>query len=220
MPSKHRFFPGDARLIALLVELKENDALATVSELMNKGVDPMKIIECCQAGMRDVGSYYETGRYFISGLMMAGEILRQVMDMLLPALRQRIQGASSGRILIGTVQGDIHDIGKNLVAMLFRCHGYEVLDLGVDIPPSDFLKNALIFHPDFVAMSALLTTAQDAIRETISLLTKEDSLELRGFKTIIGGGFMDEKVCRYVGADCWAKDAMSGVRYCQTRIER
>jgi methanogenic corrinoid protein MtbC1 len=215
MSATNHFFEGDSHLIQLLVDLKEKESLSVVQDLMNGGIDPLKIIECCQSAMRDVGNHYETGRYFISGLMMAGEILRQVMEMVLPALQQHIRGAYSGRILIGTVQGDIHDIGKNLVAMLFRCHGFEVLDLGVDVPPSDFLENTLNFRPDFVAMSALLTTAQDAIRETIVLLIKETSSEIKDFKTIVGGGFMDEKVCRYVGADCWAKDAMSGIRYCQ-----
>jgi methanogenic corrinoid protein MtbC1 len=215
MPKTPHFFRDDARLIQLLVDLKENESLSVVRELMSRGVDPLKIIECCQAGMRDVGNYYETGRYYISGLMMAGEILRQVMELVLPALRERIQGACSGRILIGTVQGDIHDIGKNLVAMLFRCHGFEVLDLGVDVPPPRFLENAVDFRPHFVAMSAILTTAQDAIRETIALLMKEAGGNLQSYKTLVGGGFMDEKVCRYVGADYWAKDAMSGVRYCQ-----
>jgi methanogenic corrinoid protein MtbC1 len=90
--------------------------------------------------MRDVGNYYETGHYYISGLMMAGEILRQVMELVLPALQERIHSTYSGRILIGTVQGDIHDIGKNLVAMLFRCHGFEVVDLGVDVPLPVFLR--------------------------------------------------------------------------------
>ncbi|MFH0727700.1 MAG: cobalamin-dependent protein [Pseudomonadota bacterium] len=215
MPATPHFFRDDTRLIQLLVDLKENESLSLVRELMSRGVDPLKIIECCQAGMRDVGNYYETGRYYISGLMMAGEILRQVMELVLPALRERIQGAYSGRILIGTVQGDIHDIGKNLVAMLFRCHGFEVLDLGVDVSPPRFLENALNFRPDVVAMSALLTTVQDVIRETIALIMKEASGDLKSCKTIVGGGFMDEKVCRYVGADYWAKDAMSGVRYCQ-----
>jgi len=215
MPNKPHLFPDAANLAQLLIDLKEEESLTLVKKLLTQGVDPLQIVECCQSGMRDVGKYYETGRYYLSGLMMGGEILRQVMDMVLPILRKQISGSSSGRIMMGTVQGDIHDIGKNLVVMMFRCHGFEVLDLGVDVPPENFLEQAREFKPDIVAMSALLTTVHEAIRETIRLLHENYDDPEDKCRTIVGGGFMNDQVCQYVGADCWARDAMTGIRYCQ-----
>lgn len=203
------------RLIHLLSELKEAETLAEVQRLLARGGDPLAIVESCQEGMRHVGEFYEKGRYFISGLIMAGEILRQVVEMLLPVIRARIHSASSGRIIIGTVAGDIHDIGKGLVTMLLECYGFEVLDLGVDVPPHEFVSRSLDFNPDIVAMSALLTTSHEAMKETVALIQTDRQLEGVNLRTIIGGGFIDDKVCRYVGADFWARDAMTGLRYCQ-----
>ena len=146
-------------LIRMLTELEENNALAEVRRLLANGVDPLLIVEWSQEGMRNVGRRYEDGKYFISALIMAGEILYQVLSMVRPIMSERIQVSShSGRILVGTVQGDIHDIGKNIFAMLLSCHGFEVMDLGVDVPPGDFVTRAFEFRPNVVAMSSLLTT--------------------------------------------------------------
>ena len=199
----------------LLKDLKEVESLAVAQKLITDGVDPLLIVECCQAAMREVGRSYETGRFFLSGLMMAGEILRQIMELVLPLLEKQIKTDILARVLIGTVQGDIHDIGKNLVAMLFRCHGFEVLDLGVDVPPEEFIREARAFEPDIIAISALLTTAHEAMKKTIQLLHSNSFQNAKPFITIIGGGFMDEIVCRNVGSDYWAKDAISGVSHCQ-----
>ena len=218
MSRDNDLFPNSSRLMNHLVELEERESLSLVERLLAEGEAPLQIVECCQSAMKDVGQYYEKGHYFLSGLMMAGEILRQVMEMVLPILTREIQGIASGRVMIGTVQGDIHDIGKNLVAMLFRCHGFDVLDLGVDVPPMEFVDRAREFQPDVVAMSALLITAHDAIKETIELFTTGRLEGLKTVRTIVGGGFMNEHVCRYVGADYWARDAITGVRYCQKML--
>ncbi|WP_051327136.1 cobalamin B12-binding domain-containing protein [Desulfatibacillum aliphaticivorans] len=219
MAGDDALFPDASFLMHLLMELREEESIALVEKLLSQGVDPLMIVEYCQSAMRDVGRYYEEGRYYLSGLMMAGEILRQVMEMVLPILSKNIQEEASGRVLIGTVQGDIHDIGKNLVTMLFRCHGFEVLDLGVDVPPSEFLIKAKEFKPDIVAMSALLTTAHDSIKAAVDLLASQPVDLAQPIATIVGGGFMDEQVCRYVGADFWARDAVTGIRICQRRLE-
>jgi len=218
MSNINNLFPDASNLMSLLIELKESESLSLVEKLLTTGVDPLHIVQCCQAGMRDVGKHYETGRYYLSGLMMAGEISRQVMEMVLPILQERVYESYSGRILIGTIEGDIHDIGKNLVAMLLRCHGFNVMDLGVDVPPRKFVQQANKFRPDIIAISALLTTAQDLIKETIKLFADKSEKKSKNYKIIIGGGFMNELVCQYIGADFWARDAISGVRYCQKII--
>lgn len=208
------------KLHILLGNLQETESLKTARKLLDTGIDPFQIVECCKTAMGDVGKSYEQGRYYISGLMMAGEILRQIMELVFPLLKDEPSLDISGRILIGTIQGDIHDIGKNLVAMLFRCHGFEILDLGVDVPPDEFIAQVKAFSPDIVAISALLTTSHNAIKETIEQLRKNEVKTAPSFKTIIGGGFVDEVVCRYVGADFWARDAMVGVRYCEQFLSK
>ena len=212
---KSEFLPEGSYLMDCLIDLKENESLDEVRRLLLEGRDPLKILYCTQEGMRQVGERYQNGQYFISGLIMAGEILRQVVDLIMPKMSERIKNAHSGRILLGTVRGDIHDIGKNLVSMLLQCHGFEVLDLGVDAPAEDFLVQALEFKPLVVGLSALLTTSHEAIRETVKLLKENQEIAARKVRIIIGGGFVDDKVQRLVGADHWAADAMSGVRYCQ-----
>ncbi|MFH1138956.1 MAG: cobalamin-dependent protein [Pseudomonadota bacterium] len=211
----NEIFPAGALLMELLIDLRENEALDEVRRLLREGLDPLKILYCSQEGIRRVGERYQQGRYFISGLIMAGEIQRQVVDLILPRISERIRESHSGRILVGTVRGDIHDIGKNLVCMLLRCHGFEVLDLGVDAPPEEFLAQALEFKPRVVGLSALLTTSHEAILDTVRLLKADPEIMARDVRIIIGGGFIDEKVCRLVGADHWAADAMTGVRYCR-----
>ncbi|MBI3176668.1 MAG: cobalamin B12-binding domain-containing protein, partial [Chloroflexi bacterium] len=113
------------------------------------------------------------------------------------------------------VQGDIHDIGKNLVSMLLTCYGFMVTDLGVNVPPAEFVARVSEVPPDVVGLSGLLTTSYEAMRETIALLRAEAQLKHLSLPIIIGGGMINDEVCRYVGADHWALDAMTGVRLCQ-----
>jgi methanogenic corrinoid protein MtbC1 len=204
-------------LTQALVDLQENEALQIVQLRMDRGDDPLLIIEDCQAGVREVGERYAQQRYFLSGLIMAGDILRQIMEIVLPALEGKYSGRSSGRVLIGTVQGDIHDLGKNLLMMLLRSHGFTVLDLGVDVPPEEFVENARTFKPHIIGLSGLITAAYTSMRETVTALQammKEDGTQ---FPVVIGGQ-VDEQVCRFAGADYWSTDAMEGVRLCQRLV--
>jgi methanogenic corrinoid protein MtbC1 len=118
------------------------------------------------------------------------------------------------------VSGDIHEIGKDLVKLLLRCHGFLVEDLGVDVAPADFLARSLEKNPDVVAMSGLLTITQESMRETVELLRRGWPSERPRITTVIGGGFIDDKVLNYVGADYWAADAMAGVKICQQVVGR
>jgi methanogenic corrinoid protein MtbC1 len=116
---------------------------------------------------------------------------------------------------VGTVSGDIHDIGKNMVGMLLACHGFTVIDLGVDVPPADFAAKAIDVKPDMVGLSGLITASFESMKNTVSVLRAEAQKHHLTFPIIIGGGMIDEQVCAFVGADYWVADAMSGVRLCQ-----
>lgn len=202
-------------LTTLVADLEEQQALQLVERRLAGGDDPLAIVEACQAGLRLVGERYEQREYFISGLIMAGEIFREVMELVQPAIEANLSGSESGRILLGTVRGDIHDIGKNNLSLLLRCYGFTVHDLGVDVPPDDFLAQALALRPDIIGLSGLLTLSYDSMRDTVALLRQSTDATLQATPIIIGGNQLNEQVCQFVGADHWVNDAMAGVRLCQ-----
>ena len=204
-------------LAEALAELQENKALEIVRLRMERGDDPLRIIEDCQAGMREVGERYAQRRYFLSALIMAGEILGQTVEIVMPAVEVRFVGKSAGRVLVGTVQGDIHDLGKNLLLMLLRTYGFAILDLGVDVPPERFVQEARAFKPNVIGLSGLITAAYASMRDTVGALRAmmaEDGVQI----PVILGGQVDEQVCHFVGADHWSTDAMEGVRLCQKLV--
>jgi methanogenic corrinoid protein MtbC1 len=205
----------DTRLIHLLADLEEDAVLKLVDERLAAGHDPLRIIEDCNEGMKIVGQRYERGEYYIAGLIMSGEIFREVVEIIQPLMVKKTDKKSSGLIMMGTVSGDIHDIGKNMVGMLLSCYGFTVVDLGVDVPPAEFAAKAIEFKPDIVGLSGLITASFDMMKQTISTLRVEAEKHNLSFPIIIGGGMIDEQVCHYVGADYWLKDAMAGVRLCQ-----
>jgi methanogenic corrinoid protein MtbC1 len=199
-----------------ITELDENGVLATVRASLDAGADPVAIIAACEEGMRLVGERYEQQEYYLSGLIMAGEIFREVLEMTRPALQASLIGHSSGRVLIGTVQGDIHDIGKTILQVALSSYGFTVEDLGVDVPPQLFAERAATWQPDIVGLSGLLSTAYDAMRETVQLLRAAANPQSGPpVPVIIGGGLINEQVRTYVGADYWCSDALEGVRLCQ-----
>lgn len=203
------------RLSALIADLEEEAVLALARERLAAGDDPLQIIDDCNAGMQVVGQRYENGEYFVSALIMSGEIFREVVELVQPLLAKRANGQSLGLVLIGTVSGDIHDIGKNILGMLLSCHGFTVIDMGVDVPPENFAQKALEVKPDIVGLSGLITASFDVMKETVTVLREKAASANVSFPILIGGSNIDEQVCRYVGADYWEKDAMSGVRLCQ-----
>ncbi|MEI7848334.1 MAG: cobalamin-dependent protein [Chloroflexota bacterium] len=208
------------QLATLVANLEEEAVLELVKQRIAAGEDPLRIIDECNQGMRTVGQMYESGEYFVSGLIMSGEIFREVVEIAQPILQQHADGKSSGRVLLGTVSGDIHDIGKNMAGTLLVCYGFTVIDLGVDVPPALFAERAVEVKPDLVGLSGLITASFDMMKETITNLREKASLHHLSFPIIVGGGMIDEQVCRYVGADYWVRDAMSGVRLCQELMER
>lgn len=210
--------PQRLTLITHVADLNEDEVLSLVKARIADGHDPLVIIEDCQEGLRQVGERYEQQRYYLSGLIMAGEIFREVMEMVQPIIEEKFTGSESGTILLGTVKGDIHDIGKNNFSMLLTCYGFSVYDLGVDVPPSEFLTEAVQTRPDIIGLSGLLTSSYDAMKETINMIRISDDKTIAAIPTIIGGNQLNEQVCRYVGADFWVNDAMTGVRLCQEML--
>lgn len=209
---------NQAELTTLMAELQEEAVVDLVQQHIADGVDPLTIIDLCHKGMIQVGEYYEQGRYFIAGLIMAGEIMRQVGQLVFPLLEGKVANGNIGRIVLGTVEGDIHFIGKDIFKELVRVHGFAVHDLGVDVPPSKFLAAIHEFKPDIVGLSCLITAAYKSMQETIALLNENIPEKLAPRAYLIGGR-VDEFLCKELGADYWIDDAMKGVRLCKQIME-
>lgn len=197
------------QLTDAMVQMKEDEALAITQELLDSNADPIKILDTCTKAMETVGKKFEAGVYFLPELMMAGEMLKQISDKVKPMVQQQPGEKKAGKVLIGTVLGDIHDIGKNIVTFLMDVNGLEVRDIGIDIHPDKFVEEIKAFKPQVVGLSGLLTVAFEAVKDTITAI---DEAGLRDeVKIIIGGSQMSDKVRDYAGADACAKDAMDGI---------
>jgi len=190
-----------------IAELEEEQVLKLVKERLESGVDPLEIVNSLQQGMAEVGRLFETGEYFLSELVMCGEIMKDSMDILEPHLSGS-SGNYKGNIVIGTVKGDIHDLGKNIVVMLLKGAGYNVIDLGVDVPKEKFVEAIKESNAPLVGMSVLLTACQDSLKEAIDAIRAE-GLDV---KVMIGGNYIDEVVKEHVGADYYAKAAGEGLK--------
>ncbi|MCG0278057.1 MAG: cobalamin-dependent protein [Thermanaeromonas sp.] len=190
-----------------MAELEEEQVIALVKELLGSGVAPLEIVKALQEGMVEVGNRFERGDYFLSELVMAGEIMKGAMDILEPHLAGE-STEHKGTIVIGTVRGDIHDLGKNIVVMLLKGAGYKVVDLGVDVPKEKFVEAVKETGAPLVGMSVLLTSCQGALKETIEALRAEGLNP----KVIIGGNYVNETVKKHVGADYFATTASDGLK--------
>ena len=197
-------------LIRALVEMQEAEALRETRQLLDEDTDPLSIIDACSRAMEAVGKRFETGEYFLPHLMMAGEMLRQISEIIKPKMRGDKVRKGRGRVLMGTVKGDIHDIGKNMVTFLLQTNGFEVLDIGIDQSPEKFVEAIRNFKPQVVGMSGLLTLAFDSMRDTVQAI-QEAGLRDK-VRIMIGGGQVSEKVKAYTGADAYGPDAVAGIR--------
>jgi len=203
-------------LIQELVDMDEAGALREAKALLDGGGDPMKILEACTTAMETVGKRFESGEYFLPHLIMAGEMLKQIYDTVKPLIKEEKIASEKGKVLIGTVKGDVHDIGKNIVTFLLEANGFEVRDIGINQPPASFVEAVREFRPAVVGMSGLLTFAFDAMKETVQAL--QDAGLRDQVKIMIGGGQMSDRVKEYAGADAYGPDAMAGVRLCRQWI--
>lgn len=198
-------------LISAFIELDHQKVKELVKKALNSGISAPEILKGMQEGMIAVGKKYEEGEYFLSELMAAGEIMKAGLKELMPHLT-KTSTTFIGTVVIGTVKGDIHDIGKDLVKVLLQSSGFKVYDLGVDVPPEEFVNKVKEVNADIVAMSALLTTTMDQTRFVIEELKKA---KLRDkVKVIVGGNPITEEFGKEIGADAATRDAMRGVRIC------
>lgn len=201
------------RLVELIAELREKETLMYLHELLEFGVSPMKVYDLCYQGMAEVGVRYQNGEYAVAGLIMAGEIMRRIGLVLLPLLKKKIDQGKAGRIVLGTVAGDIHDLGKDIFKTLINSRGYFVHDLGVDVPATQFLAAIHEYRPDIVGLSCLISSVYESLEETLNFLRKIVPVEVRPRAYIIGGR-IDSLVANQVGADYWTNDAVVGVELC------
>jgi methanogenic corrinoid protein MtbC1 len=197
-------------LIDAIANMDEEGALALTKDLLAAGASPNAILDDCRSAMEVVGSRFEHGEYFIPELILAGEMLKNVSAEVKPYMTTAQEASNKlGKVLVGTVKGDIHDIGKDIVVFMLDVNGFDVKDLGIDVPVDNFVNAVRDWQPQVVALSGFLTLSYDAMKETVAAL---DAAGLRnGVKIMVGGGTVDEAVCKYAGADAFGMDAMSAV---------
>jgi cobalamin-dependent methionine synthase I len=198
-------------LVSSLVEMKKDRVLELTESLIKRKTDPMEILDASKRAMGEVGRLFEEETYFIPELILAGRMLKDIADRVKPLLTTDVKSEKKGRVLIGTVAGDIHDIGKDIVTTMLDVNGYEVLDLGVDVPVERFVEAVLTFKPRVVGLSGFLTLVYDAMKETIQAIRDESPGDIQ---FMIGGGQIDEQVRAYTGADGYGRDAMEAVKFC------
>jgi len=204
------------QLVTAMADLEEAMVLKLVQQRVDTGEDPMMILTSCREGMVLVGKRFEASEYWVSDLMMAGEIFKQVSGLLSSQLKTDAIG-KRGKVVIGTVKGDIHDIGKDIVVSLLNAANYDVRDLGVDVPSQKIIDVVKETGATVVGLSGLLTVAFDSMKETVAALA---AAGLRPkVKVMIGGGSVSEKVQHYTGADAWGTDAQSAVSLCNQWIK-
>ncbi len=197
------------QLIEAIAEMRENDAIALTKQLLASDADPVTILDDCRAAMEIVGKRFEVGEYFLPELVLAGEMLKEIAVLVKPQLQQSGSVHKRGKVVLGTVRGDIHDIGKDIVAFMLDTNGFEVYDLGVNVLPQTFVDKIATVQPDIVALSGFLTVVFASMKETVAAI---QAAGLRDrVKIMIGGGTVDDTVRAYVGADAFGKDAVAAV---------
>jgi 5-methyltetrahydrofolate--homocysteine methyltransferase len=199
------------QLVSAIADMREEEALKLAQEMLDAGEDPQAVLDAGKEAMTVVGDRYEEGEYFLPELIIAGDVLKVIGDMVKPKLQaQASQTEPLGKIVLGTVAGDIHDLGKDVVGFMLDISNFEVHDLGVDVPPEKFVQAIQEVNPEVVGLSGFLTLAFDQMRVTIEAI-KEAGLR-DSVKIMIGGAIMDESAAQYIGADAYGPDATAAVK--------
>ena len=196
-------------LAKALADLKEKEALEIAQKRLDSGEDPLKILNDAREGVAVVGQRYHDGTYFIPDLVYSGEILKAIVEMVKPKLAGTTEAGHLGKVVIGTVMGDIHDIGKDIVAFMLDVNGFDVYDLGIDVPPQKFVEKVKETKAGIVGLSSFLTLAFDSMKDTVEAI-KDAGLRDK-VKIMIGGGTLDDTVREYVGADAFGRFAGDAV---------
>ena len=199
----------DQVLIEAMANMQEDEAVRVAQQILQSGEDPLKVLESSREAMTIIGRRFEEGEYFLPELILAGEMLKTISTMAQEKLGKGVEISRSGKVLIGTVQGDIHDIGKDIVVFMLDSAGFEVLDLGIDVPHEKFVGAIQEFQPRVVGLSGFLTLAFDSMKATVEAI--EEAGVRDQVKIMIGGGQMDDHVREYCGADAYGADAVAAV---------
>jgi methanogenic corrinoid protein MtbC1 len=194
-------------LIDAITEMREDDALAITTQLLDGGTDPLEILDDCREAMGIIGHRFETGESFIPELILAGEMMTAISNVIKPRMAADAEANKIGKVVIGTVEGDIHDIAKDIVVFMLDLNGFDVTDLGVDVPAAKFVETVKETGATIVGLSGFLTLAYDPMKATVAALN-EAGLDV---KVMIGGGQIDEQIREYTGADAYGRDAMAAV---------
>jgi methanogenic corrinoid protein MtbC1 len=197
------------KLAKLLTDLKEQEAIEFVEKALAKGDDPMDLLADARQGMAAIGQKFASGEYFIPDLVFSGEIMKGIVKILEPHLKKGKEAKPRGKVVIGTVEGDIHDIGKDLVAFMLDVSGYEVLNLGINVPAQKFVDSVKESGSKVIGLSGFLTLAFDSMKNTVKAIKDAGLGEV---KIMIGGGQIDDQVKNYTGADAYGRDAMAAVK--------
>jgi 5-methyltetrahydrofolate--homocysteine methyltransferase len=197
------------QLTNAVAELKEDEAIQMVKDMVEKGEDANLIFDSARKGMEVVGKRFADGEYFLPELIYSGEIFKSISEIVKPIMSAESGGEKLGKVIVGTVAGDIHDIGKDIVVFMLDISGFEVYDLGVDVPVQTFVDKIKETSAPIVALSGFLTLAFDAMKDTVDAIA---SAGLRdNVKIMIGGGQIDDEIKKYAGADAYGRDAMTAV---------
>jgi 5-methyltetrahydrofolate--homocysteine methyltransferase len=199
-------------LSAAIVDLERDDALSAVKTRAEAGDDPVQILDECRRGMTIVGERFQAGDYFLAELMLSAEIFKGAVAILDPYLSKARPVQLLGTVVLATLKGDIHDLGKNIFSTLLKAQGFDVHDIGVDVNPALVVDKVREVDPDFVGFSALITSAFDSMKQASELL-REAGLRDQ-VKLMVGGGVTTPMVKDYIGADFQTIDATEGVAYC------
>jgi len=196
-------------LVKTIADLQEEEALRIVKERLSAGEDALKILSDSRNAMEIVGKRFENKEYFVPDLVYSGEILREIAELVKPKVTRATEFERLGKVIIGTVAGDIHDIGKNIVTFMLDINGFEVYDLGVDVPAQKFIEKAEETQARIIGLSGLLTLAFESMKETIEVIRGSGLRD--NVKIMIGGGQINDEVRQYTGADAYGTDAMRAV---------
>jgi methanogenic corrinoid protein MtbC1 len=196
-------------LVKTLADLKEKEALEIVQNRLNAGDAPLRILDDARRAVEIVGKRFADGQYFIPELVYSGEILKAITDMVKPKIVKEGEVKRVGKVVMGTVAGDIHDIGKDIVVFMLDVNGFEVFDLGIDVPAQKFVDKIKETNSKVVGLSGFLTLAFDSMKETVEAIKKAGLRDK--VKIMIGGGQIDDQVKGFAGADAYGKDAMEAV---------
>jgi methanogenic corrinoid protein MtbC1 len=198
-------------LIKTLADLKEKEALEIVQNRLSAGDDPLRILDDARRALEIVGKRFSDSEYFIPDLVYSGEILKAITDMVKPKIDKGAEVKRLGKVVVGTVAGDIHDIGKDIVVFMLDVSGFEVFDLGIDVPAQKFVDKIKETGSKVVGMSGFLTLAFQSMKDTIEAIKKAGLRDK--VKIMIGGGQIDEQVRSFAEADAYGKDAMEAVKF-------